>query len=363
VLCALRLANGSAIVLTARRLVRCEILELRTACLATRSSFRYVTDTGGIGMPRSSEDEPDKVRLMKAATDLINALKKAKIPGEPLKFRRPHLEATDTAGWSVTIATMESGLPALEVFLDRWVGGDERRFWFGFFARKPTPISKVIEVCPSRSSRQIEDADIAKAKGGYWALKSPLRKLEANKPVPEQFFNDDMFYFGLYDLIKKAPDIKRAVAFFVPIIRRLRTGNPGQIEPRQYGFFKRLNRDRQQNFRKAVLLAYDGACAVTRCTVEECLEATHLDRFADSCDNRVINGILLRADLHRLMDAGLMIFSWSQEEVTARIHPSVKEKTYRDLDDTPIDLPDARPCRPSKECIERHASGSAFQNS
>jgi hypothetical protein len=149
-------------------------------------------------MPEASEDKRDKATFERAAADLINALKKAQIRGDPLKFRRqPQLEEVNSGGWSVTIATMESGAPALEVFFDRLAGGKVRRFWFGFFATKPTPISKVIEVSPSRSSRQIEDADVEKVSDRYWSLKKPLQKLEAKKPIPEQYFMEDLFYFSI----------------------------------------------------------------------------------------------------------------------------------------------------------------------
>jgi hypothetical protein len=85
------------------------------------------------------------------------------------------------------------------------------------------------------------------------------------------------------------------------------------------------------------------------------LEAAHIDRFSQSWDDRVTKGILLRADLHRLVDAGLMTFEWSTERITARIHPSVKNKMYRDLDRNEVKLPKDRSWWPLKKCIDRHA--------
>jgi predicted restriction endonuclease len=48
--------------------------------------------------------------------------------------------------------------------------------------------------------------------------------------------------------------------------------------------------------------AYDARCAVTGCTVTEVLEAAHLQRYRGTHTNRVTNGLLLRADIHTLLD-------------------------------------------------------------
>ena len=60
----------------------------------------------------------------------------------------------------------------------------------------------------------------------------------------------------------------------------------------------------QQPFRSILLAAYGGACAITDCKLEAVLDAAHLRDWRES--NTVNDGILLRADLHRLLDAGLL---------------------------------------------------------
>ena len=60
----------------------------------------------------------------------------------------------------------------------------------------------------------------------------------------------------------------------------------------------------QAEFRK-MLLGTDGRrCAVTGETCEEVLEAAHIVGVANGGQEVLPNGILLRADLHRLYDAG-----------------------------------------------------------
>lgn len=74
-------------------------------------------------------------------------------------------------------------------------------------------------------------------------------------------------------------------------------------------------RMRQQDFRIAVMDAYDGKCAVTGSGVLEILEAAHIKAYSLSLDHSPSNGILLRKDIHALFDAGLLSFSQSGEVI------------------------------------------------
>lgn len=67
----------------------------------------------------------------------------------------------------------------------------------------------------------------------------------------------------------------------------------------------RMPRPVQRRFRRALLDAYGGRCAVTRCNVAEALEAAHLGDWR--CENDVGAGLLLRVDLHRLLERGLLV--------------------------------------------------------
>ena len=64
-------------------------------------------------------------------------------------------------------------------------------------------------------------------------------------------------------------------------------------------------RPRQDAFRQALLLAYEGRCALTGCDAEPALEAAHVADWRS--ENDAGAGILLRADLHKLFDAGLLV--------------------------------------------------------
>ena len=114
--------------------------------------------------------------------------------------------------------------------------------------------------------------------------------------------------------------------------------DPGSIGPPGRAFVARLICDRQPAFRNAVLQAYGRKCCITGCAIEKCLEAAHIDRFADSGNDSVTNGILLRADIHRLFDAGLIKVRWSVDKIAIKPHRSIL-KEYDYLKNSNIRLP------------------------
>jgi HNH endonuclease len=62
----------------------------------------------------------------------------------------------------------------------------------------------------------------------------------------------------------------------------------------------------QQQFRQAMLRRFGAFCAITGTQPEETLEAAHLYRYADNPHHDPTGGLLLRRDLHALLDRGLL---------------------------------------------------------
>ena len=62
----------------------------------------------------------------------------------------------------------------------------------------------------------------------------------------------------------------------------------------------------QPGFRAALLEAYQGRCAITGCDAPAALEAAHLRPYRGPDSNTVTNGLLLRADIHTLLDLRLL---------------------------------------------------------
>jgi hypothetical protein len=76
------------------------------------------------------------------------------------------------------------------------------------------------------------------------------------------------------------------------------------LDERRKVFAAIVRRRGQPKFRKELLEAYEGKCAVTGCSVEAVLEAAHINSYSGDRTNHVTNGILLRADIHTLYDLG-----------------------------------------------------------
>jgi hypothetical protein len=63
----------------------------------------------------------------------------------------------------------------------------------------------------------------------------------------------------------------------------------------------------QSAFRDRLLQLYGRACAISGWKPEDVLEAAHIEPHSVGGHNSADNGLLLRADLHTLMDAGLLV--------------------------------------------------------
>src|SRR5262249_48430542 len=57
-----------------------------------------------------------------------------------------------------------------------------------------------------------------------------------------------------------------------------------------------------EEFRAKLLAAYGGRCAITGCDAEAALEAAYIVGDAETGEQDVSNGLLLRADIHTLFD-------------------------------------------------------------
>lgn len=80
-------------------------------------------------------------------------------------------------------------------------------------------------------------------------------------------------------------------------------GDEDMVRERQW--LSRLERPGQAAFRAKLIDVY-GGCALSGCTTLAALEAAHVKTVAAKGLDRPANGILLRADLHKLFDANLI---------------------------------------------------------
>jgi HNH endonuclease len=84
-----------------------------------------------------------------------------------------------------------------------------------------------------------------------------------------------------------------------------------------------VRRQGQPAFRKILLKAYNNRCAISRCDCPDALEAAHIRPYKGKYTNHIKNGILLRCDLHTLVDLGKI-----------RIYPNYRVGICDDLKST-----------------------------
>ena len=81
----------------------------------------------------------------------------------------------------------------------------------------------------------------------------------------------------------------------------------------------------QGAFRVAVTEAYRRRCAITGESTLLALEAAHIVPYSEEGTHEVPNGLLLRADFHRLFDAGLVSVT---PDMTVRVSPRIREACW-----------------------------------
>lgn len=149
-----------------------------------------------------------------------------------------------------------------------------------------------------------------------------------------------------------------------PVIQYLDDGTEGEIE-RQTRFGRMSKRPEQTVFSASVRDAYNETCAVTGCATPEALEAAHIkvderDRGGEEPrvdDNSIENGILLRADIHALFDAGLI--SLSKDGKTVDVSERLSDETYSFLKGKKVSPPMYSP--PSRDNILSHRRRFGFE--
>jgi putative restriction endonuclease len=154
-------------------------------------------------------------------------------------------------------------------------------------------------------------------------------------------------------------DGRRVLAACLERAARLRPGaEPLAAELRRYGAPQVVQpRLGQGTFRIAVTSAY-GACAVTGEHSLPALEAAHVRPDADGGAHALPNGLLLRADIHRLYDAGYVTVTPDHRfrvshDLFADFHNG---REYERFARRAITVPPALTDQPDPELLDWHAA-------
>jgi putative restriction endonuclease len=113
-----------------------------------------------------------------------------------------------------------------------------------------------------------------------------------------------------------------------------------------------VRRQGQGRFRQELLAAYRGRCAITGCDATEALEAAHILPYRGKHTDQLSNGLLLRGDLHTLLDLGLLAVEPVQR--TVLIARRLRQGTYGSLHGAALAAPVNHSQRPATSVFQRH---------
>lgn len=114
-----------------------------------------------------------------------------------------------------------------------------------------------------------------------------------------------------------------------------------------------VSRQGQAHFRRMLLDAYAGRCAITGCDAEAALEAAHITPYLGEAANSVTNGLLLRSDIHTLFD--LHLLTVDPLHLTVRVGCQLAATVYAALSGLHIAIPGDANNRPSIAALELHS--------
>lgn len=107
-------------------------------------------------------------------------------------------------------------------------------------------------------------------------------------------------------------------------------------------------REGQSEFRQKISKIYNYKCCITGESCPDLLEAAHIQPYISKDSNHVQNGLLLRVDIHKMFDSGLIAINKDYEII---ISSKIQTDYYRNLARKHISLPDNAKNHPSKEAL------------
>jgi len=129
--------------------------------------------------------------------------------------------------------------------------------------------------------------------------------------------------------------------------------NPANLEDaRKKTLAAIVRRQGQPAFRRALVQAYGGRCAITGCDVLQVLEAAHIVPYRGPETNHVTNGLLLRGDLHTLFDLGLISIQPDAKVVV--VAPALRAMEYGVFHGQSLRLPSNAAEGPSELALREH---------
>jgi HNH endonuclease len=125
--------------------------------------------------------------------------------------------------------------------------------------------------------------------------------------------------------------------------------NPSDVDDaKEIAFGAITIRRGQPKFRRDLIKAYNGKCAVTGTAIIPLLEAAHIVPYQGKKTNHISNGLLLRADIHTLFDLNRLTINSDLEVV---VSTSLKGTEYGQYQGKKLAVPAPRSQRPSRAAV------------
>ena len=119
-------------------------------------------------------------------------------------------------------------------------------------------------------------------------------------------------------------------------------------------------RQGQPGFRRTLLKAYEGRCAITNYDAAESLEAAHIVPYRGPVTNHPSNGLLLRADLHSLFDLGLVAVDTDPSAWSLVVSPEIRKSSYETYHGARVRRPLDPLFYPSTGALRQHREQAGF---
>jgi HNH endonuclease len=167
------------------------------------------------------------------------------------------------------------------------------------------------------------------------------------KRTPQRRYNNNSLIESIFELNGNTTPIKIIEEVITPFQLEEILENTKKIIIKEA-----VQREGQDQFRSSLLKAYSQKCCISNCQVLEVLEAAHIVPYSGIKSNHVQNGLLLRADLHKLFDNYLM--SIEPNSFKLKVHKNLKNSEYNLYAEKSINSPANSLHNPSLEALKIH---------
>lgn len=204
--------------------------------------------------------------------------------------------------------------------------------------------------------KDIHSQDITYEQFNLAAGYSPKNVIQGFNVLPEQ---TTLKVLQLVDLASAAPGAEKELEEIRAITNTDEFDPDSEGEGRKKAFVSICRRQGQPEFRRKLIAAYGGRCAITGCDAIQTLEAAHISPYDGPKTNHPANGILLRSDFHVLFDLGLLLID--PDTLTVRLSQALKNTVYAEYDGRKISMPIEKKLSPNPLALKKRLQDCTFR--